>query len=183
MKIFFDFSKPLHCNISKINTWHNCHFILSCLQIKVDDRTIKTEHGLLLRTLKKKDSGIYYCIAVEHGFMQTLLKVTLEIIDTEHLDELLHKDDEGENHKHKEPSNNMSPTQKIWYRDFMQLINHPNLNSMDEFCEQVWKRDRKQRRQKNTNAQVSPNKWKHLQENKKGRNRRTHEFERAPRSV
>ncbi|XP_075713482.1 semaphorin-3A [Rhinoderma darwinii] len=152
-------------------------------EIRVDDRTIKTDHGLLLRTLKKKDSGIYYCIAVEHGFMQTLLKVSLEIIDTEHLDELLHKDDDGENHKHKEPSNNMSPTQKIWYRDFMQLINHPNLNSMDEFCEQVWKRDRKQRRQKNVNAQVSPNKWKHLQENKKGRNRRTHEFERAPRSV
>lgn len=149
----------------------------------MDDRLIKTDHGLLLRTLKKRDSGVYYCNAVEHGFMQTLLKVTLEIIDTEHLDELLHKDDDGENQKHKEPSNSMSPTQKIWYRDFMQLISHPNLNTMDEFCEQVWKRDRKQRRQKNTNAQVSSNKWKHLQENKKGRNRRTHEFERAPRSV
>ncbi|KAE8616439.1 hypothetical protein XENTR_v10008807 [Xenopus tropicalis] len=152
-------------------------------EIKVDERKIKTEHGLLLRTLKKRDSGIYYCSAVEHGFMQTLLKVTLEIIDTEHLDELLHKEDEGDSHKHKEPSNSMSPTQKIWYRDFMQLINHPNLNTMDEFCEQVWKRDRKQRRQKNGNVQVSNTKWKHLQENKKGRNRRTHEFERAPRSV
>uniref|UniRef100_A0A8C5PN47 Semaphorin 3A n=1 Tax=Leptobrachium leishanense TaxID=445787 RepID=A0A8C5PN47_9ANUR len=153
-------------------------------EMKVDDRTIKTEHGLLLRVLKKKDSGIYYCNAVEHGFVQTLLKVTLEIIDTEQLDELLHKDEDGEHHRHKEPSNSMSPTQKIWYRDFMQLINHPNLNTMDEFCEQVWKRDRKQqRRQKNGNAQVNSNKWKHLQENKKGRNRRTHEFERAPRSV
>ncbi|MEE6481472.1 hypothetical protein FKM82_012879 [Ascaphus truei] len=152
-------------------------------EMKVDDRSIKTDHGLLLRTLKKKDSGIYYCNAVEHGFMQTLLKVTLEIIDTEHLDELLHKEDDVDPHKHKEPSNSMSPTQKVWYRDFMQLINHPNLNTMDEFCEQVWKRDRKQRRQKNANAQVSTNKWKHLQENKKGRNRRTHEFERAPRSV
>ena len=28
--------------------------------------------------------------------MQTLLKVTLEVIDTEHLEELLHKDDDGD---------------------------------------------------------------------------------------
>ncbi|KAK9399470.1 SEMA3A: Semaphorin 3A [Crotalus adamanteus] len=99
--------------------------------------------------------------------MQTLLKVTLEIIDTEHLEELLHKEEEGDSSKIKEASNGMTPIQKVWYRDFMQLINHPNLNTMDEFCEQVWKRDRKQRRQRPANAQVNPNKWKHLQENKK----------------
>ncbi|XP_039769866.1 semaphorin-3A isoform X1 [Ornithorhynchus anatinus] len=153
-------------------------------EIRIDDHIIRTEQGLLLRSLQKKDSGIYLCHAVEHGFMQTLLKVTLEVIDTEHLEELLHKDDDGgENAKTKDISNSMTPNQKVWYRDFMQLINHPNLNTMDEFCEQVWKRDRKQRRQRPGNGQMNGNKWKHLQENKKGRNRRTHEFERAPRSV
>lgn len=115
--------------------------------------------------------------------MQTLLKVTLEIIDTEHLEELLHKEEDGDSAKFKEASNSMTPSQKVWYRDFMQLLNHPNLNTMDEFCEQVWRKDRKQRRQRPTSAQVNTNKWKHLQENKKGRNRRTHESERAPRSV
>ncbi|XP_070611034.1 semaphorin-3A isoform X2 [Erythrolamprus reginae] len=154
-------------------------------EIKANDRLIRTEQGLLLRSLQRRDSGLYFCYAVEHGFMQTLLKVTLEIIDTAHLEELLHKEEEagGEGPRAKEASHGMTPIQKVWYRDFMQLINHPNLNTMDEFCEQVWKRDRKQRRQRPANAQVSPNKWKHLQENKKGRNRRTHEFERAPRSV
>ncbi|KAG8142543.1 hypothetical protein E2320_005762 [Naja naja] len=152
-------------------------------EIKASDRLIWTEQGLLLRSLQRRDSGLYFCYAVEHGFMQTLLKVTLEIIDTEHLEELLHREEEGDSSKVKEASNSMTPIQKVWYRDFMQLINHPNLNTMDEFCEQVWKRDRKQRRQRPANAQVNPNKWKHLQENKKGRNRRTHEFERAPRSV
>ena len=152
-------------------------------QIRVDDHIIRTEQGLLLRRLQRKDSGNYLCHAVEHGFMQTLLKVTLEVIDTEHLEELLHKDDDGDGSKTKEMSNSMTPSQKVWYRDFMQLINHPNLNTMDEFCEQVWKRDRKQRRQRPGHTQGNSNKWKHLQENKKGRNRRTHEFERAPRSV
>uniref|UniRef100_A0A8C0L456 Semaphorin 3A n=1 Tax=Canis lupus dingo TaxID=286419 RepID=A0A8C0L456_CANLU len=152
-------------------------------EIRVDDHIIRTEQGLLLRSLQRKDSGNYLCHAVEHGFMQTLLKVTLEVIDTEHLEELLHKDDDGDGSKTKEISNSMTPSQKVWYRDFMQLINHPNLNTMDEFCEQVWKRDRKQRRQRPGHTQGNSNKWKHLQENKKGRNRRTHEFERAPRSV
>ncbi|KAG9345636.1 hypothetical protein JZ751_008780 [Albula glossodonta] len=153
-------------------------------EVKSEDRFIRTEQGLLVRSLHKKDSGIYYCHAVEHGFIQTLLKVTLEVIDTDHLEELLHKGVEaGEGARTREGPPGHLAGQKVWYRDFMSLINHPNLNSMDEFCEQVWKRERKQRRQKAQNAQAHANKWKHLQENKKGRNRRTHELERAPRSV
>ncbi|KAK6482507.1 semaphorin-3A-like [Huso huso] len=153
------------------------------LLIKADDRFIRTEQGLLIRTLQRQYSGIYYCQTVEHGYMQTLIKVTLEVIDTEHLEELLHKDEDGEAAKPKEGHVIIPPNQKVWYRDFMSLINHPNLNTMDEFCEQVWKRDRKQRKQRPSNAQVNANKWKHIQENKKGRNRRTHELERSPRSV
>ncbi|MGH0126050.1 UNVERIFIED_CONTAM: hypothetical protein FKN15_032280 [Acipenser sinensis] len=152
-------------------------------EIKTDDRFIRTEQGLLIRSVQRQYSGIYYCQTVEHGFMQTLIKVTLEVIDTEHLEELLHKDEDGEASKPKEGHVIIPPNQKVWYRDFMSLINHPNLNTMDEFCEQVWKRDRKQRKQRPSNAQVNANKWKHIQENKKGRNRRTHELERSPRSV
>uniref|UniRef100_A0A8C4RRX2 Sema domain, immunoglobulin domain (Ig), short basic domain, secreted, (semaphorin) 3Ab n=1 Tax=Erpetoichthys calabaricus TaxID=27687 RepID=A0A8C4RRX2_ERPCA len=152
-------------------------------EIHANDKFIRTDQGLLIRSLHKKDSGIYFCHAVEHGFIQTLLKVTLDVIDSEHLEELLHKDEDGEGAKPKEGHAIIPPNQKVWYRDFMSLINHPNFNTMDEFCEQVWKRDRKQRKQKSGNTQVNANKWKHIQENKKGRNRRTHELERAPRSV
>ncbi|XP_078092128.1 semaphorin-3ab [Mustelus asterias] len=152
------------------------------VEIKSNDRVIKTEQGLLLRSLQRKDAGIYICQTVEHGFMQMLLKVTLEIIDTEHLEELLHKDVD-DSLRAKESHSLIAPNQKVWYRDFMQLINHPNLNTMDEFCEQVWRRDRRQRKQRPAHTPGNSNKWKHLQENKKGRNRRTHESERPPRSV
>uniref|UniRef100_A0A667Z3Y7 Sema domain, immunoglobulin domain (Ig), short basic domain, secreted, (semaphorin) 3Ab n=1 Tax=Myripristis murdjan TaxID=586833 RepID=A0A667Z3Y7_9TELE len=144
-------------------------------EISAEERFIRTDQGLLIRTLSKKDSGIYLCQAVEHGFMQTLLKVTLEVIDTERLEDLLHRDEETAANS---PVQDLSspretPNHKLWYRDFLSLVNHPTLSSVDEFCEQVWKRERKHRRQK----------WKHLQERQKGRNRRTHELERAPRSV
>uniref|UniRef100_A0A4W5LDP9 Sema domain, immunoglobulin domain (Ig), short basic domain, secreted, (semaphorin) 3Ab n=1 Tax=Hucho hucho TaxID=62062 RepID=A0A4W5LDP9_9TELE len=125
--------------------------------IKTEDRFVRTEQGLLIRTLDKKDSGTYMCQAVEHGFMQTLLKVTLEVIDTERIDDLIHRDDEdAANTATTHSTARESPNQKLWYRDFLSLVNHPTLNSVDEFCEQ---------------------------ERQKGRNRRTHELERAPRSV
>uniref|UniRef100_A0A667ZB84 Sema domain, immunoglobulin domain (Ig), short basic domain, secreted, (semaphorin) 3Ab n=1 Tax=Myripristis murdjan TaxID=586833 RepID=A0A667ZB84_9TELE len=185
-------------------------------QRSTDDRKQEVERikigdqGLLIRTLSKKDSGIYLCQAVEHGFMQTLLKVTLEVIDTERLEDLLHRDEETAANS---PVQDLSspretPNHKLWYRDFLSLVNHPTLSSVDEFCEQVWKRERKHRRQKahlvqqvqihqqqqqpqkafaNPHGHVHAHglaaKWKHLQERQKGRNRRTHELERAPRSV
>lgn len=156
----------------------------SLLQIKSDDKFIRTEQGLLIRSLQKDDSGIYHCQAVEHGFVQALLRVSLEVIDTERLEELLHKEEEssveGGRAREGVPQ---STSQKVWYRDFMSLINHPNLNSVEEFCDQVWRRERRQRRQKTQSGPAHAGKWKHLQDNKKGRNRRTHELERAPRSV
>uniref|UniRef100_A0A673GSV3 Semaphorin-3ab-like n=1 Tax=Sinocyclocheilus rhinocerous TaxID=307959 RepID=A0A673GSV3_9TELE len=157
-------------------------------EVKSDERVLGTEQGLLIRTLHQKDSGVYYCHAVEHGFIQTLLRLTLNVIPTEHLDDLLHRDTPDSN----DPANG-----KMWYRDFLSLINPPSLNSVDQLCEQVWKRERKQRRQKANllhasqshasqlihPSQSHTSKWKLLQENKKGRNRRTHEMQRVPRSV
>uniref|UniRef100_A0A669DLH9 Sema domain, immunoglobulin domain (Ig), short basic domain, secreted, (semaphorin) 3Ab n=1 Tax=Oreochromis niloticus TaxID=8128 RepID=A0A669DLH9_ORENI len=127
---------------------------------EVEERFIHTEQGLLIRTLNKKDSGIYLCQAVEHGFMQTVLKVNLEVIDTERLEDLLHRDEEAASAPaHEFSSSRETPNQKLWYRDFLSLVNHPTLNSVDEFCEQT------------------------AMKRQKGRNRRTHELERAPRSV
>uniref|UniRef100_A0AAY4BT64 Uncharacterized protein n=1 Tax=Denticeps clupeoides TaxID=299321 RepID=A0AAY4BT64_9TELE len=146
-------------------------------EVKSDERVMGTEQGLLIRSLQPPDSGVFYCHAVEHGFMQTLLRITLHVIPAEHLDDLLHAND---------TPGRAPPGPRAWYRDFLSLISHPSLNSVDELCEQVWKRERKQRRQKAHLLHAAPQnagKWKLLQENKKGRNRRTHEQQRAPRSV
>uniref|UniRef100_A0A4W5L2A1 Sema domain, immunoglobulin domain (Ig), short basic domain, secreted, (semaphorin) 3Aa n=1 Tax=Hucho hucho TaxID=62062 RepID=A0A4W5L2A1_9TELE len=201
-------------------------------EIKSEDRVIRTEQGLLIRTLTQADSGVYTCHAVEHGFIQPLLRLSLQVIPTQRLGELL----PGHSTKH-----------KLWYRDFLSLLDHPDLNSMEEFCERVWRKERKQRRLKTPtittndqslqqqnkegsprstnpqkvqhhagtltqNSQATPNtqspqkgqgaqgetqvpgggarggpqhtaKWRRMQENKKGRNRRTHEQQRPPRSV
>ncbi|CAL1592258.1 unnamed protein product [Knipowitschia caucasica] len=174
-------------------------------EVKSGERFICTDQGLLIRTLSKSDSGVYICQAVEHGFMQTLLKLTLEVIGTERLDTLLQRDDERSTPSVYAPPPQESPNQRLWYRDFLSLVNHPTLHSVDEFCEQIWKRERKHRKQKAHTIQqqqqsktlAAPSvqvrsqmhtpslaaKWKHLQDRQKGRNRRTHDIQRAPRSV
>uniref|UniRef100_A0A8C2EG21 Semaphorin-3B n=1 Tax=Cyprinus carpio TaxID=7962 RepID=A0A8C2EG21_CYPCA len=109
-------------------------------EVRLDDRVLLTERGLLLRRAVRRDGGVYQCHAMEHGFTQTILAITLEILPL----------------AGSAPSAPI-PRSPLWYRDFMQLVDHPNLNTVDQICEQVWSR-------------------------KKGRNRRTHDGRPAPRS-
>uniref|UniRef100_A0A8C1AIT0 Sema domain, immunoglobulin domain (Ig), short basic domain, secreted, (semaphorin) 3Aa n=1 Tax=Cyprinus carpio carpio TaxID=630221 RepID=A0A8C1AIT0_CYPCA len=147
-------------------------------EIVIDERLSLTGQGLLIRSLTQADSGVYHCHAVEHGFIQPLRRIHLQVIPAQRVGELLLRASAND----KDPS----PKHKLWYRDFMSLLEHPDLNSVDEFCERVWKPlKRRLRLCTQTSQRGPPNtaKWKQLQENKRGRNRRTHEQQRPPRSV
>lgn len=115
-------------------------------EIKVEGRMIRTEQGLLIRSLVQSDSGVYYCHAVEHGFTQPLRRLRLQVIPMQRLGELLPGPTSSAGSSH-------SPKHKLWYRDFLSLLDHPDLNSVEEFCERVWRKERKQRRVKGPNAQ------------------------------
>uniref|UniRef100_A0AAR2IRU2 Uncharacterized protein n=1 Tax=Pygocentrus nattereri TaxID=42514 RepID=A0AAR2IRU2_PYGNA len=106
----------------------------------LDERVSHTERGLLIRSLTQADTGVYHCHAVEHGFIQPLLRLTLQVIPSQRIGELLLRTGTAE----REPI----PKHKLWYRDFLSLLEHPDLHSVDEFCEQVWKKERKQRGKK-----------------------------------
>uniref|UniRef100_A0AAQ4RKU9 Sema domain, immunoglobulin domain (Ig), short basic domain, secreted, (semaphorin) 3Aa n=1 Tax=Gasterosteus aculeatus aculeatus TaxID=481459 RepID=A0AAQ4RKU9_GASAC len=154
-------------------------------EIKLDDRVLRTDQGLLIRSLIQSDTGIYHCQAVEHGFIQPLLSLNLQVIPAQKLGDILPglpSAGGGVGH---------SPKHRLWYRDFLSLLDHPDLHSVEEFCDRVWKKDRKQKRGKAGSQAAGGSrassqhaaKWRRMQENKKGRNRRTHELQRPPRSV
>ncbi|XP_035377813.1 semaphorin-3B [Electrophorus electricus] len=153
-------------------------------EVRPDDRVLQTDRGLLLRRVLRRDGGVYQCHAMEHGFTQTLLGITLEVLPSTSPASSPHSPSHAQG---------QSTNQKLWYRDFMQLVDHPNLNTIDQICEQVWSR-------KHGKAVPDPSietpasdalhsghkKWKHLKEVRKGRNRRTHDgrpASRAPRSA
>uniref|UniRef100_A0A3B3BLD1 Sema domain, immunoglobulin domain (Ig), short basic domain, secreted, (semaphorin) 3Aa n=1 Tax=Oryzias melastigma TaxID=30732 RepID=A0A3B3BLD1_ORYME len=148
-------------------------------EIKLDDRVLRTDQGLLIRSLTQSDAGVYHCHAIEHGFIQPLLRLSLQVIPTQRLADILPGlPGAGGGSGH-------SPKHRVWYRDFLSLLDHPELNSVEEFCDRVWKKERKQKRAAGGSRVSSQHaaKWRRMQDNKKGRNRRTHELQRPPRSV
>ncbi|XP_075455668.1 semaphorin-3D [Ascaphus truei] len=131
-------------------------------EITSDERIIKTEYGLLIRSLQKKDSGMYYCKAQEHTFIHTIMKLNVKIIENEQMENTQKtEDDEGR-------GRDLITESRLRYKDYLQLLSSPNF-SLDEYCEQMWHKDKKRQRNK------GGAKWKHVQEIKKNRNRRHHE--------
>ncbi|XP_062854521.1 semaphorin-3B [Trichomycterus rosablanca] len=151
-------------------------------EVRLDDRIIQTDRGLLLRRVLRRDEGTYQCHAMEHGFTQTLLGITLEVVPTA---------GPVPNSQSSAQIQGQSTNQKLWYRDFMQLVDHPNLSTVDQICEQVWSRKHQSDKSMADAANEAPSlnplhtankKWKHLKEVRKGRNRRTHDGRPAPRA-
>ncbi|XP_026772237.3 semaphorin-3B [Pangasianodon hypophthalmus] len=153
-------------------------------EVRLDDRVLQTNRGLLLRRVLRRDGGVYQCHAMEHGFTQTLLSIMLEVVPIT---------GPAQSHGHSPAqSQAQSTNQKLWYRDFMQLVDHPNLSTVDQICEQVWSRkhsqsDKAMADAANESPPIDPlhsthKKWKHLKEVRKGRNRRTHDGKPAPRA-
>uniref|UniRef100_A0A7N8WR97 Sema domain, immunoglobulin domain (Ig), short basic domain, secreted, (semaphorin) 3B n=1 Tax=Mastacembelus armatus TaxID=205130 RepID=A0A7N8WR97_9TELE len=167
------------------------------VEVHLDDRILQTDRGLLIRRVLKRDIGIYQCHAMEHGFTQILLGITLEVVPS------TSSNLPSDAPVRVDPRSGGGPSmtnQKLWYRDFMQLVDHPNLSTVDQICEQVWARKNSGSDQVDKifpapGKDVPPlgpavhqtnKKWKHLQEIRKGRNRRTHDGKpnpRAPRSA
>lgn len=137
---------------------------------------------------------------MEHGFTQTLLGITLDVVPSTSSSISNLPSDSPVRLDPRSGSGPSLTNQKLWYRDFMQLVDHPNLSTVDQICEQVWARkhagaDQVSKSFESPRKEIVPlgpavrpanKKWKHLQEIRKGRNRRTHDGKlssRAPRSA
>lgn len=136
-------------------------------QLKADERIIKTEHGLLIRSLQRKDAGAYFCKAQEHTFVHTIVKLNLNVIENGQMESTQKTEDEEGRVR------DLLTESRLRYKDYIQLVSSPSF-SLDEYCEQMWHREK--RRQRNKGGA----KWKHVQDMKKKRNRRHHEPARPP---
>lgn len=107
---------------------------------------LRTDQGLLIRSLAQSDTAVYHCQAVEHGFIQPLRRLNLQVIPAQKLGDILpglSSAGGGVGH---------SAKHRLWYRDFLSLLDHPELNSVEEFCDRVWKKERKQKKVKTPNG-------------------------------
>uniref|UniRef100_A0A665VNM6 Semaphorin-3C n=1 Tax=Echeneis naucrates TaxID=173247 RepID=A0A665VNM6_ECHNA len=49
-------------------------------EVKLSDRVLSTEHGLLIRSVQLSDQGLYYCLTTENGFKRTVAKIRLRVL-------------------------------------------------------------------------------------------------------
>ncbi|MGH0134666.1 UNVERIFIED_CONTAM: hypothetical protein FKN15_055605, partial [Acipenser sinensis] len=129
--------------------------------VKTDERIVKTDHGLLFLKVHRMDGGTYFCQTVEHGFIHTVTKITLEVLEEERIEEMFNKDDEEELH-HTEPcpapQGLSHGSSRLWYKEFLQLIGYSNFQRVEEYCMRVWSTDKKRKKLK-----TPPTKWKYSQ--------------------
>ncbi|XP_047419121.1 semaphorin-3B [Sciurus carolinensis] len=132
-------------------------------QVLVEERAERTARGLLLSGVRRQDSGVYLCAAVEQGFTQPLRRLELHVLSAAQAERLARAEEAS-------PSASLGP--KLWYRDFLQLVEPGGgggTNSL-RMCR----------------PQPAP-RPPALESRRKGRNRRTHasepRAERGPRSA
>ncbi|XP_062441393.1 semaphorin-3B [Rhea pennata] len=146
-------------------------------EVQLDERVVQMEQGILLRSVQHADAGLYLCHATEHGFTQPLLQLSLEVIGTQQAPGLAPFGTT-------EPAG--PPGHKVWYQDFLQLVDHPPLGAMDKMCERLWSRGSPLARRRPLlppplSAKARPPKWRQSTELRKARSRRMHEAPRAER--
>ncbi|KAK7895530.1 hypothetical protein WMY93_020855 [Mugilogobius chulae] len=49
-------------------------------EVKLSDRVVPTEHGLLIRSVQLSDQGLYYCLTTENNFKRTVAKIRLRVL-------------------------------------------------------------------------------------------------------
>lgn len=82
-------------------------------QVLAEERIERTARGLLLRGLRRQDSGVYLCVAVEQGFSQPLRRLVLHVLSAVQAERLARAE---------ETAAPAPPGPKLWYRDFLQLV-------------------------------------------------------------
>ncbi|XP_050996205.1 semaphorin-3B [Acomys russatus] len=82
-------------------------------QVLAEERVERTARGLLLRGLRRQDSGVYLCVAVEQGFSQPLRRLVLHVLSAVQAERLARTE---------ETAAPAPPGPKLWYRDFLQLV-------------------------------------------------------------
>ncbi|XP_026167993.1 semaphorin-3E isoform X1 [Mastacembelus armatus] len=137
-------------------------------EVRGDERVIMTSHGLLFLRVRSSDAGVYVCQTVEHGYVHTLLRITLHVLAGKRVDSVIHKANDGEDEKsialcHSSvgsppgpsisprslvPSSVPGPQPRLWYKEFLQLIGYGDAQTFEEYCERVWCSDKKRKKAK-----------------------------------
>ncbi|CAB1329512.1 unnamed protein product [Coregonus sp. 'balchen'] len=102
-----------------------------------DGEVLKTGHGILLKSLRHADGGLYHCLATENNFKHTVAHVALRILDREIVEALTSLDGppEDQNPRHHPhppppppPPHTLPP----------QFSSQPEIRLINQYCQSYW---------------------------------------------
>uniref|UniRef100_W5KI83 Semaphorin 3F n=1 Tax=Astyanax mexicanus TaxID=7994 RepID=W5KI83_ASTMX len=134
-------------------------------EVRTDGRVLKTDQGLLLRSLQPSDSGTYVCTATEKNFKHTLVKLQLVVLSGQAVNNVLVETGRPS------PSNLQA---SAWtpsagqYKDLLTILSQPEMGLINQYCQDYWQLADQ------TGSSFKPKDFKELKEQKKPRNRRHH---------
>uniref|UniRef100_A0A8C6SFN7 Sema domain, immunoglobulin domain (Ig), short basic domain, secreted, (semaphorin) 3Fb n=1 Tax=Neogobius melanostomus TaxID=47308 RepID=A0A8C6SFN7_9GOBI len=123
-------------------------------EVRSDQRILKTEQGLLLRSLQPLDSGLYQCSATEKNFKHTLVKLQLVVLSGRAVNNAL-------------SSTQWTPSAGQ-YKDLLTILSQPEMSLINQYCQDYWQYGDP------LIGALKAKDLKELKEQKKPRNRRHH---------
>ncbi|KAG9472292.1 hypothetical protein GDO78_020510 [Eleutherodactylus coqui] len=126
-------------------------------ELRSEGRLLKTEQGLLIRSLQLSDTGIYHCTATENNFKHTVMRVRLHVLSAEAVTAaLLHP--EAPSALASQPAGPPGA-----YDELVQLLSQPEMGLINQYCQGYWRP-----------SGSAHSDAKDLQDQKRARNRRNH---------
>lgn len=140
------------------------------VQLRSEGRILKTEQGLLIRSLQSSDSGIYQCTSTEKNFKHTLVKLQLVVLSSRTVNNVLVETG----------SPVLPPLQSsAWtpsagqYKDLLTILSQPEMGLINQYCQDYWQLG-------DGGLGDKAKSLKELKEQKKPRNRRHHDEQTTP---
>uniref|UniRef100_A0A6Q2XI11 Semaphorin-3C n=1 Tax=Esox lucius TaxID=8010 RepID=A0A6Q2XI11_ESOLU len=91
---------------------------------------LKTEQGLLLRSLQPSDSGVYQCTATEKNFKHTLVKLQLVVLSGRAVNNVLVEGGE--------PGPSPLQASAGQYKDLLTILSQPEMGLINQYCQDYW---------------------------------------------
>uniref|UniRef100_A0A669DDN4 Sema domain, immunoglobulin domain (Ig), short basic domain, secreted, (semaphorin) 3Fa n=1 Tax=Oreochromis niloticus TaxID=8128 RepID=A0A669DDN4_ORENI len=140
-------------------------------EIRSEGRMLKTDQGLLIRSLQSSDGGIYQCTSTEKNFKHTLVKLQLVVLSSRTVNNILVET--GSPALPPLQSSAWTPSASQ-YKDLLTILSQPEMGLINQYCQDYWQLG---------DSSFGNNKGKslkELKEQKKPRNRRHHEEQTTP---
>uniref|UniRef100_I3KWQ8 Semaphorin 3F n=1 Tax=Oreochromis niloticus TaxID=8128 RepID=I3KWQ8_ORENI len=137
-------------------------------EMRSDGRILKTEQGLLVRSLQPSDSGLYQCTATEKNFKHTLIKLQLVVLSSRAVNNALVEGGAGLMASSFHSGSTQWTPSAGQYKDLLTILSQPEMSLINQYCQDYWQFG---------DPLLGPLKakdLKELKEQKKPRNRRHH---------